>query len=129
MGLAGESDRDDSWAIGLDAWASLDMAQRLRLLAAGDQSVEHQYTQLAKLLGRVPAVQRQHTLLDLLEQLAPLRLQWCADFLRLEAQHAQVKYAGHRSLGCNDPERCGFSKHLYEQWVGVLAGVVCCAGV
>ncbi|BDA40884.1 probable neuroblastoma-amplified sequence at N-terminal half [Coccomyxa sp. Obi] len=93
----GESGTDDSWAIGLDAWASLDMAQRMRLLAAGDQPMEHQYAQLAKLLGRVPAVQRQQMLLDLLGQLAPLRLQWCADFLRLEAQHAQV-FEGSRTM-------------------------------
>ena len=80
----------NGWAIGLDAWASLDMSQRLRLLATGDLPMVQQRAQLAKLLERVPAAQRQRLLVDLLEQVAPLRLQWCADFLRQEAQHAQV---------------------------------------
>lgn len=85
--VAGE---DGCWEIGLAAWASLDIAQRLRLLAAG-ASVERQRTQLAALLQRVPsASQRQRLLLELLEHSAPQRLQWCAEFLRLEAQHPQV---------------------------------------
>ncbi|EIE26521.1 hypothetical protein COCSUDRAFT_64531 [Coccomyxa subellipsoidea C-169] len=85
----GEAGGND-WAIGLDAWASLDMSQRLQLLATGDSPMEQQRAQLAKLVERVPAAQRQQLLIDLLEQVAPLRLQWCADFLRQEAQHAQV---------------------------------------
>ncbi|KAK9916721.1 hypothetical protein WJX75_006244 [Coccomyxa subellipsoidea] len=84
----------DGWAIGLDAWASLDMAQRLRLLAAGDLPMEHQRAQLAKLLERVQPTQRQQLLVNLLEHLAPLRLQWCADFLRQEAQQPQVFRGG-----------------------------------
>ena len=89
MQTAGE-EGGDGWAIGLDAWASLDMAQRLRLLAAGYLPMEHQRAQLAKLLERVQPTQRIQLLVNLLEHLAPLRLQWCADFLRQEAQQPQV---------------------------------------
>ena len=79
------------WAIGLEAWAALGTAQRMRLLTDTLPDLAALRHQLATLLRACAERERAGLLAGLLSHYAPGRLAWCAELVEAEAAHLQVR--------------------------------------
>lgn len=78
------------WDLTLSAWAALDTAGRMRLLADAQLPVPRLRGLLARLLAREQPRERGALLSGLMAENAPSRLPWCAELLQQEARKLQV---------------------------------------